>query len=119
MGRAGGGDSLVIGGAEAAVVGISDDTDGGPERESHLDGPVCRAVVHEDYLERNAVLDGERFEAGFQERAAVPVHDNDGYLRCCRGARVVGGQLVYYTFRDQTRLDLLCPPPVSFFVQSE
>ena len=98
MGCPGSEDPLIVGGAEAAVFGIFDDVDGGPEGLRHLDGPVCGAVVHQDDLERQAVLCGERFEAGFQERATVPVHDNDGYLRCCRGVRVVGGQLVYYTF---------------------
>ena len=74
---AGGGDSLVIGGAEAAVFAVADH----PRAElplRHFRRTVGRTVIHHDCFERHLRLPRQRREARAQQFLPVPIDHHHG-----------------------------------------
>ncbi len=74
-GQAGG---LVVGPREAEVRGVADQDDLGEVAGHHVRGAVGRGVVDDDRFEADALrLVEQRFEAGAEQVAAIPVGDAD------------------------------------------
>src|ERR1700735_2354984 len=73
-----GGKRLVVGGAESAVHGVGNYVDAkvrasGEVRADHLERSIARAIIYHDDFEIGATLPSQRFEAGAQVVAPVPI----------------------------------------------